>query len=166
LTKPALQYSVFLHLGQSITLFYLIQEAKIQNIYQINNTKLELLLLVVTLTGGFLSCNSEEKNDVLSENTQTSEYVLSDADAKKLISYFAGVLTKKSETFGIGERKNTRNYVISKENGDAEIIPVTNILSKREIQKVMHLSSATVEFKQYWPLLIVDHWQIRLKLRH
>jgi hypothetical protein len=87
--------------------------------------KLNLLLLAVALSGCLLSCNSEEAGDVLSNETQNSEYALSDAEAKALIvSNFGDIATKSSETFELGERKSTRSYSISKEGGSAEIIPV------------------------------------------
>jgi hypothetical protein len=84
-----------------------------------------LLLIAVTVSGCFLSCNSEEAGNVLNNEIQNSEYALSDAEAKELIiSNFGSIATRGSETFELGERKSTRNYSITKEDGGAEIIPV------------------------------------------
>jgi hypothetical protein len=87
--------------------------------------KSSLLLIAVTVSGCFLSCNSEEAGNVLNNEIQNSEYALSDAEAKELIiSNFSSIATRGSETVEIGERKSTRNYSITKEDGGAEVIPV------------------------------------------
>lgn len=93
-------------------------------------TSLKWLLLSVTVAVCFFSCNSDEKSDILSAETQISEYALSDADAKQLILDFTegivtnGTVTRSAEPIEIGERKDTRNYTVSKEDGETENVQV------------------------------------------
>ncbi|MDR1455156.1 MAG: C10 family peptidase [Tannerella sp.] len=88
---------------------------------------LKNLLLLVLLVGGFFSCNNEEKNEILSEETQINGYALSDTEARELIAGFKGLQTRSGDVAlqEIGTRKSIKNYRVSNGNSQTkEMIPV------------------------------------------
>jgi hypothetical protein len=85
--------------------------------------KLYFLFVSVVLISSFYSCNKNAE-ELLSEDIQTEEYLLSDAEAKLLLSDFIGSdgLTRSGDVLEIGDCE-TLNYQVSTET-KSENVPV------------------------------------------
>jgi hypothetical protein len=79
-----------------------------------NTTKFIIVCVLAVIVSFFLSCNKQADENLLNEDIQTSDYILSDEDAKILLSDFVGNggKTRGGELVEIGDY-NVYDYQIS-----------------------------------------------------
>jgi hypothetical protein len=57
-----------------------------------NTTKFIIICVLAVIVSFFLSCNKQADENLINEDIQTSDYILSDEDAKILLSDFVAHL--------------------------------------------------------------------------